>query len=107
MTQDDLIAIAEAQAAKDRELLAAMDAKRQAVKAEQAQFVIETDNPDLMEDRTPVPMNRAQRRQRVREYAKLLAFTERQTPVVNPTIIPKNSYLRRKRSRKTGNQQHA
>lgn len=64
--------------------------------AEQEPMVITTDNPDLMEERR-IPMNRAQRRQQVRLYAMLLANTERQRPVVNPTIIPKSKRRRKGR----------
>jgi hypothetical protein len=40
-------------------------------------------------------MNRAERRQQVKLYALLLRETEKQTPVVNPTIIPKSKRRRK------------
>jgi hypothetical protein len=59
--------------------------------AEQEAFTITTD--------VRVPMNRAERRAQVRMYAKVLAESERQRPIVNPTIIPRQT-RRANRSRR-------
>jgi hypothetical protein len=45
------------------------------------------------------PMNRAERRAQVAMYARILAAQERQTPIVNPTIIPKAKRRRHKGGR--------
>lgn len=121
--------IAEAQAAKDAELAATLKRKRASkavladVKtAEDAVFTIngaEFDHIDesgvpvdkdgfpleLTEvpDAEPIvrqPMNRAERRAQVKQYAAILALTERQRPIVNPTIIPKADRRRRKGTRR-------
>lgn len=98
----EAIAAAEEQAAKDGALLAQLNEARQkarearAEEPEQEPFTITTDR---------VPLNRAQRRAQVRQYASLLAATERQTPIVHPTIIPRSK--RRRRPGQHGRLQHA
>jgi hypothetical protein len=84
----EAMALAEEAAAKDGELLAQLTAAREKV----------TENrviPNV--EATPRRvMNRADRRAQVQAYARILAMTERQEPVVNPTIIPKSARRRRK-----------
>jgi hypothetical protein len=87
----EVMAVAQAQAEKDLELLAALQARKEEGLEEQEPFTITTDEP------VRVPLNRAERRAQVKLYAAILASTERQTPIVNPTIIP-----RRERRRKKG-----
>lgn len=87
---DEAMAVAEALAAKDRELLANLKDLRAAVQvAEQGK------DEDRPVEPTRMPMNRHQRRQRVAQYAAVLAASERQAPVVNPTIIPRSKRRRR------------
>lgn len=93
---DAALAVATAQAAKDAELLAAL--KKRPKKAKQEHMTVVLDDP-VTEPLVQPRMNRAQRRERVAQYAKLLAFTERQEPVVNPTIIPKSKRRRQKRNK--------
>lgn len=80
--------LAEAQAAKDAELMASLKAKRGAPQPMQEPITITTD--------ARPKMNRAERRQQVKLYAMVLAGTEKQTPVRNPTIIPRSQRRRRK-----------
>lgn len=54
-----------------------------------------TEVPDEEPVITRVPMNRSERRAQVKQYARMLALTERQRPVVNPTIRPKSKRRRR------------
>lgn len=89
----EVMAVAEAQAAKDLELLQALNA-RKAEAQEQEPITITTDEPQR------VPLNRAERRAQVKLYATILASTERQVPVVNPTIIPRRERRRRKGGRR-------
>lgn len=120
---EDPASWAKAQAAEDAEVWAKLEQERidrlvaradKARKAEhitvegaegQESVVIETDNPDTIAEFKRVPMNRAQRRAQVQQYASLLAMTERQTPVVNPTIRPKSK--RRRQPGQKGRLQHA
>lgn len=83
-------AIAEAQAAKDREFLEALKARPSAPIEEVVEAI----------DLTPPKMNRAQRRERVKLYAMVLAEAERQAPFVADTIIPRSARRRRKAGRK-------
>jgi hypothetical protein len=91
-------ALAEAQAEKDREFLDALRKK-------QVSEVIldEAATAESVADAVAVaqrqPMNRAERRAQVKQYAAILAFGNKQTPVVNPTIIPKSARRLRKRSK--------
>lgn len=94
---DDVMAVAVAQAEKDIALLEQLNAKRAEAKAEQEPITITTDDPDLMERK---PMNRAERRQQVKLYAMLLRETEKQQPIVNPTIVPKAARRRKKGGRR-------
>lgn len=87
--QDAMLTLAQVQAAKDAELLAALQSRDKDIVLADGEVTVTEPVKDL-------PMNRAQRRERVRQYARLLAFSERQTPIVNPTIIPKSSRRRRK-----------
>lgn len=96
-------AIAEEQAAKDAALMAVLQEKRRVAKDTVLDMVHSAEDE---EDQQPftvtmdrAPMNRAQRRAQVQQYARILAETERQTPVVNPTIIPKSARRQRKGSR--------
>ena len=97
----DVMALAEAQALKDAELLAALQERKREVKerilAEVGEAEAAAPAPAAP---VRIPMNRAQRRAQVRMYARLLAATERQQPVVNPTIIPKSARRRRKGNRR-------
>lgn len=79
----------EALAAKDAELLSALQQRTQ------ERMSVTTDQPEKVLE-PKVPMNRAQRRQQVALYARVLAETERQTPTVHPTIVPKAKRRRRK-----------
>lgn len=88
--EDRAMALAEAQAAKDRELLASLNERSTKEPVPQA-----AEQAEVVEQPKPKPMNRAERRQQVAYYAKALAASERQTPIVNPTIIPKNKRRRR------------
>jgi len=85
-------AIAEEQAALDRAYLDALRKRQvsEVILDEVAEY--EGDDPKVF---TPMPMNRAQRRQRVKVYAALLASTERQVPFVHPTTVPKSKRRRR------------
>lgn len=108
-TPDEQAAVA--QAANDAAVWAKLEEERKArlaARAEQQPIVIETDDVDADEEsiiEPRIPMNRAERRQQVRMYAALLAASEKQTPVVNPTIIPKSK--RRRRAGQKGRLQHA
>lgn len=99
----DVMALAEAQALKDAELMAALAERKAAKKSEASGLILDAvaDAEEKHARPAPVkvPMNRAQRRAQVKFYAKLLAETERQTPIVNPTIIPKSARRQRKNSR--------
>lgn len=92
---DTAQAIAEAQAAKDREFLDALR-KRQVSEV----ILDETSTAEGVADAVAVaqrmPMNRAERRTRVKFYAKVLAESERQVPYVDPTIVPRYQRRRRK-----------
>lgn len=94
-----LLDLAEKQAAKDRELLAQLQSRPQ-----QEPIEVVTDH-EVDDDGVPMseprrPLNRAQRRQLVRNYADLLKLTSPpQVPVRNPTIIPKSKRRRRKGGR--------
>lgn len=46
-----------------------------------------------------IKLNRAERRAQVKFYASMLASTERQTPVINPTIISRADRRRQKQQR--------
>jgi hypothetical protein len=85
----DAQAIAVEQAAKDAALMVELQARPKAPKPEPVH----------------VPMNRKERRSQVKFYARMLAETERQTPVVNATIIPRSQ--RRRRPGQKGRLQHA
>lgn len=78
---------AEEQAAADMALLVKLQ-ERDGAQPEQEPINVVT--PERM------PMNRAERRQQVALYARVLADSERQAPVVNPTIIPKSKRRRRR-----------
>jgi hypothetical protein len=87
-------ALAEAQAEKDREFLADLRKK-------QVSEVIldETSTAENVAAAIRQPMNRAERRAQVKQYATILAYGNRQRPVINPTIIPKADRRLRKRSK--------
>lgn len=119
---EEALAVAQAQAAKDLELLQAVNAARAKVKEQEPitingkvahhidesgvpvdedGFPLElTEVPDAEPVVTRMPMNRADRRAQVKLYARILAETERQTPVVNPTIIPRSQRRKRKGGRR-------
>lgn len=97
LTQSDLsdaaLALAQAQAKKDADL---MEALKDRPKPKVIEAVAAT--PRIL-------MNRAQRRAQVKAYSRVLAMTERQVPVVNPTIVPKSK--RRRQPGQRGSLQHA
>lgn len=90
-------------AQKDAALMADLQEKRRIAKEQVLDLVAEGEDAAEQEAFTVntghVPMNRAQRRAQVKFYAAMLAETERQTPVVNPTIVPKSARRLRKNSR--------
>lgn len=88
--------LATAQAAKDQELLAALQARKEA--GEEPAAIVQEPAPRIY-------LSRAERRAQVKQYAALLTLSERQAPVVNPTIIPKSA--RRARKGQRGRLQHA
>lgn len=101
----EVMTLAEAQAAKDAALMSALIDRRKrakspakAIVADVAAAEDEADHPQPVAA-PRIPLNRAQRRAQVKQYARILALTERQVPVVNPTIIPKSARRRRKNSR--------
>lgn len=99
----DAESIAKEQAAKDAALLEALRQKFEEENEPDVPVVITS--PDVAEEAeeagliTRMPMNRAERRQQVKLYAMVLAGTERQTPIRNPTIIPRRERRRRKQHR--------
>jgi len=92
--EDAMLALAQAQAKKDADLMASLQERDK-----------DQPKPIRPEPVKRVPLNRAQRRAQVKQYARLLTLTERQEPVVNPTIIPKAK--RRRRPGQHGRLQHA
>jgi hypothetical protein len=114
--------LAEAQAAKDLALLQELNARRAKAKEQEAitlngkavHHIDEsgaavdedglplelTEVPDEEPEPVRMPMNRAERRKQVKLYAMVLAATERQTPIVNPTIIPRAKRRRQKGGRR-------
>lgn len=88
---DEAMALAEEAAAKDRALLA--DIKLMAKHTKRV-----ADEKPKQPERNP--MNRAERRAQVKVYAAVLAMSERQTPVINPTIVPRAQRRRQKQHRR-------
>jgi len=84
--QDAAAAIAEEQAAKDRDLLAALSARKAA-----------GEEPAAPKPAMPPLPNRAERRKMVAEYKNAVRLMPKQKPLVNPTIVPKAKRRRRKK----------
>lgn len=94
-------AIAEAQASEDAAIMAALQARTEALRAKRAEHAdaILADVAEGEEKSLPVvkpqPMNRAERRAQVKFYATVLAQGNKQVPYVDPTIRPKSQRRRR------------
>lgn len=97
----EVMAVAEAQAAKDRDLVAHLADLKTATEQvrDTRQEVIDVEENEDIEPAPRYVMNRRERRQQVQFYANLLAQTERQVPTRNATIIPRSERRRQKQQR--------